>query len=388
MEPLYPDRLRALADLTERLRRGDPPLLASLMGALGESPLHPHTVRTLAMGFGQGWSAGRLAGLARALSRGVEPVGTVAVVAPGNLFVAAWQAVLEPWLAGNRVRVRPSADDRGAVAWLVAQLTAVTPAIEIDPWPRDDVQAGQRFFAAADAVALWGGDLALTELRQLAAAAGFGGPLRLHGPRAALAIVDTSVAITQRALAGLARDVVLGDGRGCMGLGQVWWLDGNVERAADLHERLAVQLQRAARRWPPGPASTAAAVARQQRAESLAVAARVMPGAQISARPDGWLLTAPDRAFASASGQAPGRCAVATTVVPDELPGALLAVTSAISVVVTNLPADAARDLARGLRCRWCRPGQAQAPRADHGHDGYGVFEGFVRQTSGRRAGA
>lgn len=389
VDPAHRERFRALADLTERLRRGDPGTLASLQGALAAGPLHQTAVAELARSFGRGWSARRLAAMQRLWPRAAEPIGTVAVVAPGNLFVAGWQAVLEPWLAGNRMRVRPSSDDGGALPWLLDQIGHAAAAIDLYTWPRGDAQAGVRFLARVDALAVWGGDLALAELQHLVTAAGFSGPVRLHGPRSGLAIVDVRAGNpSASALAGLARDVVLGDGRGCMGVGRVWWHGANANAVPALHDLLAATIARAARRWPPGSAHAATTPAAAMRAEAVAVAAAVTPGARFSPRPDGWLLSTAELPGMDAVGTAPGRCVVAAPIEPRLLPAALAQRVATVSVVATDLPAAVARALALDLGCRWCRPGRAQIPRADQGHDGYRVFEGFWRPISARRAGA
>ncbi len=382
VDAAYSDRFRGLAELTDRFALGNARALASLETALSDGPLHPQAVRALAVAFGRGWSTGRLQRMAHAICADAKPIGTVAVIAPGNLFVAAWQAVLEPWLAGNRVRVRPSADDCGAIAWLVAQLAALTPqaaAIVLDPWPRGDAEASRHFFATADAMALWGGDLALADLRQQAAAVGFTGPLRLHGPRTALAVIDATGPLPDRIFAGLARDVVVGDGRGCMGVGRVWWLGADAAGAAAAHDRLAHQLRSAADQWPPGPACRSVQAATWQRGQALAVVAELTAGSHFSARPDGWSFTGADVNALRPIGDPPGRCVVTAAIPNVALQGGLAAWKGKLSVVVTNLPTADARDLARDLGCRWCRPGQAQAPRADQGHDGYHVFEGLLR---------
>ena len=389
MSPAPADRFAALADLTALLGQRDTRLLADLQAQLEPaSGLHCTAIAALAVHFGRGWSPARLRRM-RALLGQRLPVGQVTVIAPANLFVASWQAALEPWLAGNEVRVRTSRRDGGALPWLGKQLhDRIGPAAGLQLWPPQRDAANHpvlepELVRDSHTLAVWGSEQTIASIEQLAKRADFSGQLRLHGHHNAVAVVDcrNGRRPSDKPLAGLATDIVIGDGRGCMSLGQIGWFGAQAADLQVLHVALAQAVAVAAVQFPAGPDHANAAVLRNLQTQSMAVVAAVHPQMWFTARPCGWLYSHAQTDPIVARWPLPGRCA-SSTIVNDQMGLAALRprLMGPISAVCSDLPPAELPKLALALATsRWCRPGHLQAVSADQGHDNYQVFEGFVQ---------
>ncbi len=356
--------------------------------ALGDPALHPRTARALAGEFARGWSRRHLARMAQTLDPLTEPMGKVAVIAPGNLFVAAWQAVLEPWLAGNHVRVRPSQRDGGAVGWLIGQLArhggmALPEVVSLDraaphQWPQ---------FFAAEALAVWGDDTTVAAVQALATRHGFTGQLRDHGQRQALAVVDVASLTSpqlQRVMAGLARDALHGDGRGCLSLGSVVWLGVPGADQQAVHDRFASELDRQRTRLPVARRGNTDAPFVQHldsQKETMSILATIRADVCWTPRADGWLVSAPLAALAGAwpgLGQrgvsaafADGDLALAAALQP------LAQRTSGLAIA--GSPALRTQVLAAIGSCYPCRPGALQRPPCFRSTDGWPALAAYRR---------
>jgi acyl-CoA reductase-like NAD-dependent aldehyde dehydrogenase len=142
------------------------------------------------------------------------PVGNVAIIAPGNLFVATWTAMLEPWLCGNHVRVRTSSGDPLAASNLAKTLGG--GGFDVRSFGRGDSVGWAALLDGANAVAVYGGDEALAAVREIAASRDFRGAVRGHGHR--VSVARCSAARLQDVAESIGTDVFLADGRGCMSL--------------------------------------------------------------------------------------------------------------------------------------------------------------------------
>lgn len=331
---------------------------------LGEPPLHPRTARALALEFGRGWSRRNLA------KRGATLAGqaqTVAVIAPGNLFVGAWQAALAPWMAGHTVRVRGSRRDGGAVGWMLQQLR---PFVGAEPLP-DQVAIDHgddhawRQFLNADVAAVWGSDATVATVHALAARLGCAPQFDDHGATRAVAVAQIGGATAHqldRIMRGLARDALHGDGRGCLALGAVVWLGANASDLNNLHDRLHQALRKTALALPAGNTEVPFIQNLEMQGESLQLAASLAPDVHCARRRDGWLATAP---LAVLGGLWPGparRCVLATAAADVvEVEAALAPFVGSTSGLAVAADAATRSRLARTLRARWvCRPGQLQ----------------------------
>lgn len=389
MSPAPADRFAALADLTALLGQRDARLLADLRAQLEPtSGLHSTAIAALAVHFGRGWSPARLRRM-RALLGQQLPVGQVTVIAPANLFVASWQAALEPWLAGNTVRVRTSRRDGGALPWLAKQLQErMGHVADLQLWPPRLDAAAQTILEPelvrdSHTLAVWGNEETIASIEQLAKTADFSGQLRLHGQHSAVAVIDcrNGRRPSARTLAGLAIDIVLGDGRGCMSLGQIGWFGAQAADLQVLHAALAQAVAVAAVQFPAGPDHANSAVLRNLQTQAMAVVAAVQPQRWFAARSCGWLYSQAQADPGITSWALPARCA-SSTIVNSQIGLAALPtrLIGPISAVCSDLPPAELPKLAQALATsRWCRPGHLQAVRADQGHDNYRVFERFVQ---------
>ena len=216
----------------------------------------------------------RLADMPVAALVGERPVGLAAVVLAGNVFTAALRAVATPLLFGVPTVVRASS--RGDVmlrAFVEALEPPLRDAVAVVSFPHDDPRMGA-LLAEADVVHLYGGDAAVSRLRDQAAA----GALVLphgHGVGVALVFVDgLSHDERQDALSALALDVAAYDGRGCLSPLRVYVV-GSPTRAIECADRLHHALGRLDAELPRGPLAEAVA-ARQMQWRGLAAATGVL----------------------------------------------------------------------------------------------------------------
>jgi hypothetical protein len=300
--------------------------------------------------------------------------------------VAAWQAVIEPLLAGNAVRVRPSTRDGVALPNFVAALRAVAPAVaeRITLWslPHSDPDGWQPFLDGVGCLAIHGSDAAATAILGHAAAAGYAGRVRIHGSRRSLAVVDAATwhRAPQVWAQRLARDALAVDGRGCMSLGTVIWLGLDTDGLAQAHALLAAAIAQQAVRWPPGSRDVAVSAPLTYLGETLAVEAACARGAMwFSGRDDGWLATAADVAALGEAWPGPAhRCVVATAGSSVDAVLACCARGGPWSSLAWAGPAALGASIQRALGVpRRCAVGSLQSPRADRAADGFRPGEGM-----------
>ncbi|HET9229107.1 MAG TPA: acyl-CoA reductase, partial [Thermoanaerobaculia bacterium] len=155
---------------------------------------------------------------------------------------------------------------------------AVTSAV----WRGGDERTEAPLLEQASTIIAYGDEPALADLERRAP-----GKVVGYGPKTSLAVVDEA--------GDLARDVALFDQRGCLSVAAVY----TAGDPREVGERLAEDLRKLARRWPPGPADPAALAAVQQaRLEAE------MRGLWIANLPvlDGTVLVDPDPAFRPSPG--------------------------------------------------------------------------------------
>ncbi len=222
-------------------------------------------------------------------------VDVAGVVAPGNLFVATWTAVLEPWLRGCRVIVRPSTRDPVAPQNLANALGIIDSSfagtIVDDLFDRRDTRSWARFFARVGAVAIYGSDEALDEI---AAHAGPGSPpLRRHGHKVSIGYLSAqdwqSLATDPALCEAIAHDALLADGRGCMSL-RALVVEGAPQRNADSLAALAAAVEVVARRLPAGTIATAITAGRRMSVEQARLDAAIGGNGVVIEFGDAWLV--------------------------------------------------------------------------------------------------
>lgn len=394
MNPTHDATLLALRELVVRARAPGPVRAALLDGIAEDSGLHPSSLERLVDLWLQTCTPGALGAIVAAGQRG-QPAGTVGIVAPGNLCVAAWQPMCEALLCGNRVVVRPGSGDRRAPGNLADALRLIAPAvaarIAIAAFERGDRDGWRSLLARVDALSVHGSDAAVHALQARAAELGFAGPLRTHGHKFSMAWLPRTAARRPRSLAALAgriaHDALLADGRGCMSARAVLiegsWDESSWQQIVAAFERA---LRRAAARFAPGRLSPELWASRRLWIEQARFDAACDPG-EVSVREDQagvWALVARracDRIDASSVG--PG--ARALTLLPlargSALPQALAAVRPHLAALSRPLATGAGLDahaLAAGFdRC--CAAGRLQAPPMDQPPDGTALGAVFTR---------
>ena len=236
--------------LASSLKAGLPPHLAARLAQ--SSGMHTSAIQRLVAL----WLQGHLDAERDALVA-TRRVGFVGVVAPGNLFIATWQLIVEVLSLGGRVRVRASSRDRAAIDVLHELMLAIDTnwanSIEICQFSRDDDAAWGRFAEGLDAMVAQGSDETMEALQSRFARLRPGMPTRRHGHRLSwmwIDEVDPPEAIAANA-AAMAHDTLLADGRGCMAP-RAALIAGGLETLEPIVEVLLTALTQAAERLPPG----------------------------------------------------------------------------------------------------------------------------------------
>ena len=376
----------ALLTLAERL--GDERALRDRLEAdiCATSGLHPASLSRLVDLWLGGLTAKALTRIAEA--RGAaEPLGTVAIVAPSNLCVATWQAMVEALLSGNQLIVRPGRGDPKSADNLRAVLGRVNAElaerVAVMRFERDDDAAWRAALSSADGLMIYGGDDAVAQVSALATEAGFAGPIRRHGHGLSLAFLPATVmadAPQLRQLAPLiAHDTLLADGRGCLSL-RVLLIEGMLpmQRWSLLADVLAEAFAEAAHKWPQGQIATDLLARRRMLVEEAEFVAATSPQeALLRHDPQGgWAIVGwPQRQQLELKAVGPGaRCLVMLSLPHrNELGRALAQMRpwlSTLAIPRTAIGVGHAA-LAAGFD-RVCAPGQMQAPAADRPTNGYG----------------
>jgi len=376
------------------------PLRAVLLAGIAEtSGLHPSSLERLCDLWAQAWMPSGpehlwQRGLGHVAPGSFAPLDTVAVVAPGNLCVATWQAVLEPLLAGCRVRVRAGSGDPLAAQNLAAALALLDPdlaaRIETATFDRADPIGWSRWLEGVQALAIYGGDRAVAGVLQLAGEAGYVGRVRCHGEMQSFAVVATESLNDAGLLHALAHDALIADGRGCMSLRLVV-LVGELTstQQREVHDRLATALADVALQLPAGAIAPRWRAAQVLSGDAFEFAAAL--GHVDFTRGNDWWLASQwrpcgDRGFFApdSSDLGPGARALIVRAAPDwpALIALLAPMRGRLSSAAVFAPAalDAARAACAELGVhRTCAPGQLQAPPADRAPDGYLPLIDFVR---------
>ncbi|MBI5609555.1 MAG: hypothetical protein HY902_11840 [Deltaproteobacteria bacterium] len=379
----------ALSELAIQAGRAGSAVHTALADGLAPgSGLQPWAIAQMLAQFARGWRPNRLRrAVAFARAAGARrAVAEVAVIAPANVPAAAWQAVLEPLLAGSRVRVRPSRREPRAVYNLVRALQIVAPDLAerclISQPTSPHATDWQTWLAGVATLTAQGSDAAMRAVAEVARTAGFAGTLRLHGEMRSLAVIDAAAwrAHGPRLARQLAADALEVDGRGCMSLRTVCWLGFGPAELAEAHALLARALAELARHWPAGGSTDTGLAARTYQLQTLQAVAAVGAPLHLSARSDGWLATAGDRAALAGVWPGPGgRCLVGLSFADSaDLRSTLEDWRGQISTAATTLIGRDRAQLKDWLGGpRLCRPGQMQAPRPDQVHDGWAPLQGF-----------
>lgn len=388
------DVIAAIAELAARAARPGDAVYAALLHDLAPSSgVHPASLARLTALWAAAWQQDGLERCVRraGLDRGPwQPLGRVAVVAPGNLCVATWQAVLEPLLAGNRVRVRPGSGDPHAADRLRDALALIAPAlaerIEVDAFVRGDVPRWRRFLADAEALAVHGGNEAVAAVLRLAGEAGFAGRVRCHGDLQSCAVVTAPIFADPEAFQAfaqdLAHDALLADGRGCMSPRALYALgDHDADRWHAAHRQLAFAMDATAAALPAGRLSPALVAHARLDLEAHAFAAAQHCATQWFSEGAGWWLATErqaGRAPAASLGPACRGLIVRGLADWPAWVAHLHVWRGRLSTVAVAGEPDL-EALAALAVPRLCQPGQMQAPPADRSPDGHLPLVDFVR---------
>lgn len=232
----------------------------------------------------------------RALSSAIEMLRSsgralprrVALVAPGNLPMASWTAMAEILALGAEVRVRPGSGDLDGPAvfrgWLRAAAPALAARVTICPGARGDRAAWARLVDGCDAAVVFGGDAAVEAVKDLLRHLGFQGPVRGHGHKVSIGLVDGPAAedgaaggVSDADLRALWRAALLADGRGCLSL-RALLVRGSAQQAAAVVARLAALAPEVARVLPAGSLAPDLLAARRVAIEEARLAVALGPG--------------------------------------------------------------------------------------------------------------
>ncbi len=265
----------------------DPSLRADLAERLAaRSGIDAASLRRLLADWTLGWSRPAMAARARYLVAADRlPVGVVAVIAPGNLPVATFTAAIEALALGCAVRVRPGSGDPDAVDVLRALLAGVAPTLAAEvaafPCDRDDDDGWRALLGGTSSLVVFGDDASLAAVRHRARSLGFSGPVRGHGAKLSVALIEhddvAALAVDPVALDGLLEAAWLADGRGCLSLRSI------VVRGADaasvaLYDALVARADDVARRFPEGVVAPHLRAQRRQAIEADRLAAALGDG--------------------------------------------------------------------------------------------------------------
>jgi|GEM_PF-2072737 len=404
--------LETIAQLCEALRHPRAPLRRLLLDGLDVSTgIEAASLERLTDLFAEAWSP---TALRRAIARAIgdsnalrgpvlrlgsphrflaRPAGRVAVIAPGNLPVATWQAMLEPLGAGCELRVKPGSGDPDTPERLRRALGELSPEtarrIEVCPFPSDDLDALTRFLADVDVVAVHGSDDAVRAVRATCARACPDASFVAHGHGLSLGWLGREiwqdVSGLQLAARAFAHDALLADGRGCMSLRAVL-VEGlsRADEAAKLSAAFGEALESCAAELPPGRIDTALLASHRAALEAV----RFVPAARVSSGPNlEWSLAVLPAATGLAldtTDVGPGarHLRVLPVFGPPHLIDALRPLAphlSTLGVAEAASAQDALRSAAAlaGFR-RLCPAGRMQAPPADRAPDGRMPFASFL----------
>ena len=317
--------------------------------------------------------------------------GCVGIVAPGNLFIATWQLIVEVLALGGTARVRASGRDRAAAEVLVELLRAVDPTwaarVEVRHFAPGDSERWAEFVHGLQAVVAQGSDEAMLALRTRLSGLTPNLPLRLHGHRLSWAFARSSEDLIASA-DGLAHDMLLGDGRGCMTPRAVL-VQGGIDDDARISAALRSALTDAARALPPGLVPTDLAASQRAWIEQQRFDAALAGRSFHAAMSPGFSLVVsggdpPQRLDAGELG--PGGRLLVVRPAPAKLAAleGLCAITSTVGLAPGSTHAMAAALRAMGVR-RCCDVGQMQAPPWSETSDGQPLGQDISVSSSASR---
>jgi phenylacetate-coenzyme A ligase PaaK-like adenylate-forming protein len=178
-----------------------------------------------------------------------RPLGLVVHITPANSALLPFFAMLESLLVGNINWLRPSSSDNGRTATLLAAFLrhdrtgTLADYLAVLPWPNTDLA---RIFSRADAVSAWGGDTALTAIRQQLPA---GCRWIDWGHRISFAYVVPSAA-SEAQLDAVADEVCRFDQQACSSPQCILVDSEDPAVLREVGEQLAQALARRAQQWP------------------------------------------------------------------------------------------------------------------------------------------
>ncbi|MCY1740482.1 acyl-CoA reductase [Ensifer sp. SL37] len=181
---------------------------------------------------------------------GWRPLGLIVHITPSNSKLLPFFAVLESLLVGNVNWLRPSNDDQDFMAQLLAEFLSFDQSgkladyVSVLPLPHHEIH---RLFARADGVSAWGGDAALTLIRQQVPA---GCRWIDWGHRISFAYVVPD-AVDGSQFDDLADDICQIDQRACSSPQCVLVDSDDPQIMLEIGYRLAEALMRRAPVWPP-----------------------------------------------------------------------------------------------------------------------------------------
>ena len=300
LPPSPPLAQTLVAQLASAWRAGDAEVCAMLTAHIcATTGLEPQSLLRLTDLWARTHTLDALKRFGQASPPGWQPVGTVAIVAPGNMPVATWQLLVWAWLTGNRVRLRPSQGDPHSAAnlWAAVQLLAARNGLMLDraawltevPGDHSSDAVASALLHGADALVVMGGDLAVATWTERARKLGFTGPIRGHDARHSAALLGPQTDLAAVAPL-LAHDALLADGRGCLSLRTVLAV-GLPQKT--LHDALVVAIDAERQRFAQGAVAPQWLAERQLQADTLALRASLGAPLWVRQWPDALLVTAP-----------------------------------------------------------------------------------------------
>ncbi len=182
------------------------------------------------------------------------PLGVVAHVLAGNVFLGGAMALAQALLTRNAVLVKLSREDAGFTVLFARSLVEadeggpLASALAVASWDSGRDELNEVLRRGADAVVVWGGAEAVAAYP----AARCKGRVIHHGPRLGVGLVLQETPAAD--LEGVAWDVALWEQRACSSPRLVL-VEGGEEQALAVAEALAEALQRRNDQLPSGPLS-------------------------------------------------------------------------------------------------------------------------------------
>jgi hypothetical protein len=389
-------RLEAVDRMCTQARAGGTVHDLLVSGLASSSGLHPSSVGRLVWLWLERCQRGDLARIVEVGRAGA--IGTVGVVAPGNLCVATWQPMIEALLCGNQLVVRPGSGDPLAAANLKRALALVdgdvAACIEVATFARHDRQAWRDLLSRCDTLAAYGSDEAVAAVQALAEQPHNTVMVRRHGHKVSLAWLPADLVEQEDAMArwaeAFAHDVLVADGRGCMSLRALLTdVSPGGERGRDLMRHLAQGMATVAAHYHSGSIVPSDLASRRLFWEEAAFGAANTPSQVVvcrDVRADWGLVMRSTNSPLDLSTLGPGSryLAICSLAGPVDLQHILAPLRGHLSTLARPQRCAMAIEeqaLAAGFT-RLCTPGRMQAPAIDEGLDGHRLGALFVRSSA------